>query len=407
MLSDRAITRLKPRRKLYRVADGAGLCMEVTPAGSRLWRFRYRYNSIPKMLSLGEYPTVSLKRARAECQAQRELLTNGVDPSTQRKRDKLAGSEAAEHTFEKVCGAWLERRIDKHGNSIADITAAKREWLAEFALPHLGPHPINDITTPEVLSVLRRIEASGKHETAGRLRDLLFAVFRDAVIRGLCERNPVADIRGAALKAPTRKHRAAIVEPKEIGKLLRAIDGYVGQPATIAALKLGPMLFVRPGELRRMEWAELDLEEATWRIPAAKMKSRREHLVPLPKQAVAILKELKGITGGSPYVFPSVRSFERPMSENAVNAALRYMGYTGEQICGHGFRAMASTRLNEMAWDADVIEAQLAHVERNKVRGAYNRAQYLEERRKMMSAWADYLDGLRSGADVVSIRKAR
>lgn len=276
--------------------------------------------------------------------------------------------------------------------------------LETFLFPYLGSRRAADITAPELLAALRRVEARGIHETTHRVKQRAGQVFRYAVATGRAERDPSADLKGALAPVVSRNH-AALTRPDEIAELLRAIAGYQGHAVASAALKLAPLVFVRPGELRRMEWQELDLDAAEWRIPASKMKMREAHIVPLSRQAVAILRELEPLTGRGQYVFPSVRTASRPMSENTLNAALRRLGYTKEQMTAHGFRAMASTRLNEMGWDADVIERQLAHAERNKVRAAYNRAQYLTERRRMMQAWADHLECLKAGASVVPIRR--
>jgi integrase len=271
-------------------------------------------------------------------------------------------------------------------------------------VPSLDALPIGQITAPEVLAALRRIEADGRHETAHRVKQRIGQVFRYAIATGRAQRDPTADLRGALSPVVSKSH-AAVTDPGRMGDLLRALHSYVGQPATAAALKLAPLLFVRPGNLRAMEWAELDLKAAEWRIPAGKMKSREEHVVPLPAQAVTILRELQPLTGRGRFCFPSLRTSDRPMSENTVNAALRRLGFDGDTMTGHGFRAMASTRLNELGWQPDVIERQLAHAERNKVRAAYNRAQHMAERQRMMQAWADYLDGLRTGAKVIAIKR--
>ncbi len=298
-----------------------------------------------------------------------------------------------------------------------------REWYAKFSptwtkehaarilqrltlnvFPWIGARPVGGITAPELLAVLRRIEASGRLETAHRAHQNCGQVFRYAVATGRAERDPSGDLRGA-LPPASKSHYAAVTEPKAIAGLLRAIDGYTGSFVTTRALRLAPLVFVRPGELRRAEWAEIDLDAAEWRIPAAKMKMRAPHVVPLADQALAILRELHPLTGRGRYVFPGARSAERPMSENAVNAALRYMGYDSDVMTGHGFRALASTTLHEQGWPSDIIERQLAHAERNKIKAAYNRAEHLPERRRMMQAWADYLGGLKAGADVVPLRR--
>lgn len=304
------------------------------------------------------------------------------------------------NTFQAVADEWMAQQKPK----MAKATYDKAMWmLADLVYPWLGKRPISEIDAPELLAVLRRIEERGANETALRTKQRCGQIFRYAIATGRAKHDPSGDLRGA-LAPPVTKSRAAITDPQKVGELLRAIDGYSGSFSVICALRLAPMLFVRPGELRHAEWAEFDLDQGLWRIPAEKMKMRDEHLVPLPDQALAILRDLLPLTGPDGYLFPGERSASRPMSENTVNAALRRLGYDKDTMTGHGFRAMASTRLNELGWSPDVIERQLAHAERNKVRAAYNRAQYLPERQKMMQAWADYLDGLKAGGTVVAFK---
>lgn len=395
MLTDTKIRNLKPRSKSYRKADAAGLCIEVSTTGSKYWRYRYRCAGKPNMISLGEYPAVTLAEARARRDEARRLLAAGVDPSEQRKAGKRAAKIATRRTFGRIAAEWLDKQ------PFAPVTRAKAIWMLELA-PELRDRPIADISPPEVLTVLMDIEARGTHETAHRVKQRIGQVFRYAIATGRAERDVTSDLRGA-LTPVVSTSRAAIIDPAQVGELLRAIDGYQGQPATQAALRLAPLLFVRPGELRAMEWVELDLGAGEWRIPAGKTKMRSPHVVPLATQAVAILEDLKPLTGRYRYVFPSLRTADRPMSENTINAALRRLGYDKATMVGHGFRAMASSILNEQGWPSDVIERQLAHAERNKVRAAYNRAQHLPERRRMMQHWADYLDGLRQGARVINL----
>ncbi len=403
MLTAIQLSGLKPRDAIYRVADAAGLCVEVRPDGGRSWRYRYRFAGNARMLSLGTYPQVSLAEARKRRDEARNVLQSGRDPSSERKADRLRVKLSVENTFGAVALEWLEQQRGK----LADITYRKSEWLFSFVLPALGARPIADITAPEILAILRGIEARGAHETAHRVKQRIGQVFRYAIATGRAERDPSNDLRGALAPVVTTP-RAAVTDPKAVSELLCAIDAYAGQPVTMAALKLAPLVFARPGNLRAMEWAELDLDAAEWRIPAHKMKVREAHVIPLAKQAIAILRELQSLTGNGSYVFPSLRTGWRPMSENTVNAALRRLGYDKDTMTGHGFRALASTRLNELGWAPDVIERQLAHAERNKVRAAYNRASYLSERRRMMQAWADYLDSLRAPNNVVKLaRKAR
>jgi len=382
------------------VTDGGGLYLLLNPNGSKWWRLKYRYEGKEKLLSLGVYPDTGLADAREKRDAARKLLAAGVDPGSQRKAQKAAGEERLANSFEVVANTWLEGQR----RTLATVTFEKAERnFRVLVYPWLGKRPVSEIEPPEVLACLRRIEAGGHHETAHRMKQRIAQVYRYAIAHGLAKSNPAADLSDA-LQPIASKSRAAITDPSEVGGLLRAIETFHGQFATTCALKLAPLVFVRPGELRKAEWPEFDLDAAEWRIPGEKMKMREEHVVPLSMQAVAILRELYPLTNTGRYLFPGARDRKRPMSENTVNAALRRLGYDGETMCGHGFRAMASTRLNEMGWAPDVIERQLAHAERNKVRAAYNRASYLAERRKMMQAWADYLDGLRVGGKVVAFK---
>ncbi|MBU6198945.1 MAG: tyrosine-type recombinase/integrase [Xanthomonadaceae bacterium] len=400
MLTAVQLSVLKPRATIYRVADAAGLCIEVRPDGGRSWRYRYRFAGNARMLSLGAYPQISLADARKRRDEARNVLQSGRDPSSERKADKLRVKLSVGNTFGAIALEWLEQQRGK----LANITYRKSEWLFSFVLPALGARPIADITAPEILAILRGIEARGAHETAHRVKQRIGQVFRYAIATGRAERDPSNDLRGALAPVVTSP-RSAVTDPKEVSELLCAIDGYEGQPVTMAALKLAPLVFARPGNLRAMEWSELDLDSREWRIPAHKMKVREAHVIPLAKQAVSILRGLQSLTGNGSYVFPSLRTGRRPMSENTINAALRRLGYDKDTMTGHGFRALASTRLNELGWAPDVIERQLAHAERNKVRAAYNRASYMAERRKMMQAWADYLDSLRVRGNVVKLAR--
>jgi integrase len=348
---------------------------------------------------MGVYPDVSLKQARVRRDEARAQVADDVDPGEERKLRKaaLAGPEA--DTFEVVTREWFAKFsnnwVPSHGNRI--IRRFERDIF-----PWIGDKPVHTVVPRELLQVLRRIEDRGALETAHRALQNCGQVFRYAVATGLAERDPSQDLRGALPPAKER-HHPAITDPSAVGDLLRTIDGYEGLLVTRCALRLAPLVFVRPGELRRAEWKEISLDSAEWRIPAEKMKVRKTHIVPLSRQAKEILLELHPLTGGDKYVFPGVRSCNRPMSENTVNAALRRLGFTKEQMTGHGFRSMASTMLHEMGWPGDVIERQLSHVESNNVKAAYNFAQHLPERVRMMQAWADYLDGLRNGISVVPI----
>ena len=400
MLTDAKLRSLKHKPALYRVADSDGLAVEVPAKGALRWRYRYRFEGRAKMLGLGVYPTVSLAQARLRRDAAKAQLSRGVDPSEHRQAAKQANIEASARniTFREIAGQWMERQ------HVAEITASKNRWIFEnFLFPEIGSLTLSEIEPRVLLDALRKIEESGKLDTANRAKIKAGQVFRFAVLEGMATSDPTASLRGA-LKSPKVKHHAAIVEPKKVGELLRAIDGFTGQFVTQCALKLAPLVFVRPGELRQAQWSEFDLDGAIWRIPGERMKMKAAHLVPLSTQAVDVLRELQALTGKGNFVFPGLRSASRPMSENTVNAALRRLGYSSDEMTGHGFRSMAATRLNEMGWNPDAIERQLAHAESNKVREAYTHAaQYLDERKRMMQAWADYLDGLRVGCKVVAI----
>jgi integrase len=388
-LTDVAVRSAKPREKPYKLFDGRGLYLLVDPKGGRWWRFKYVIAGREKLLSLGTYPDVLLKRAREKRDEARRLVVDGIDPSADRKAQRAGLA----NTFEGLAREYLELQRKGQAQATHDKKIA---WFEQHVFPYIGRHAIKAITVQELLALLRRVEERGHHETAHRVRSGCSSVFRYAIVQGKADRDPTADLRGAL--APVRTtNRAAITDPTRIGALLRAIDTYEGQPASRAALRLAPLVFVRPGELRAAEWKEISLAgvHPEWRIPAARMKMDEEHLVPLSRQAVQILEELEPITGGGRYVFPSLRGGHRPISENTVNAALRTLGYSGDEMTGHGFRAMASTLLNELGFPPDVIELQLAHQERNEVRAAYNRAKRVAERRQMMQAWADHLDVLR------------
>ncbi len=398
-LTDTKIRRSTPGPRPIRLSDGAGLYLLVQPDGAKWWRFNYESPTGRKTLSFGVYPTVTLAKARERREAARALVAEGRDPGRERQAAKQA---ARPETFAEVARDWLAQQEAV----LAPVTHAKAKWILDTLVgPWLGARPIHEIGPPDVLAVLKRIEARGKHETAHRAKQRISQVFRYAIGTGRAHRDPTPDLRGAL--TPTKATpRAAVTTPERVGELLRAIDGYEGTFVVASALKLAPLVFVRPGELRAAEWTELDLDQAEWRLPAERMKMRVPHLVPLSAQAVAILRDLQPLTGSGRYVFPSTRTSRRPMSEVTINAALRRLGYGKNDHVGHGFRAMASTLLNEMGWQPDVIERQLAHAPRNRVRASYNRAQYLAERRRMMQAWADYLDALKAGADVVPINRA-
>jgi integrase len=391
-------------------ADGGGMYLLVKAAG-RYWRMDYRHVGKRKTLALGTYPEVSLAKARQKRDKARELLAEGIDPSATKRAEKLATTVAAAHTFEAVAREFHAM----HGTSWSPKYAARWiERMEKDLFPFVGTLTLPAITAPVLLDVLRKVEKRGASETAHTLRQTAGQVFRYGIQTGRCERSPVADLHGA-LKPLVVKHMAAVLEPGKAGELLRAIYGYSGQPMTKAALQLSGLLFQRPGNIRQMEWAWIDLDGGMFTIPSESMKRRlhqkingRPHFVPLAPQAVAILRELQPLTGHGRYVFPSLRTGERPMSDNTVNAALRRMGFTGDEMTAHGFRAMARTLMIERmpSIAADVIEAQLAHGKSGPLGAAYDRAEYMDQRRKMMNEWADYLDRLRVGAHVIPLRGA-
>lgn len=390
MLTEGVLRAAAPREKPYKLFDGGGLFVIVNPSGSRWWRLKYRYGGKERGISLGVYPVVSLRLARQRRDEAKARLADGIDPSHQRQAEKAAQTL----TFELVAQEWLELQSKK----LAKITIAKaRGILEKLVYPDLGARPVSQIKAPDLLAVLRKIEARGTYQTAHRTKQRVGQILRYAIATGRAERDVSVDLRGALAPLVTTNH-AAITEPARIGELMWAIAGFVGEPVTRAALKLLPLVFVRPGELRNAEWEEIDLTTAEWRIPGRKMKMRKSHIVPLARQAVVILRKIQSLTGSGRYVFPSRLSGARPMPANTINRALRWLGYSRDDMTAHGFRAMASTSLNEQGWNPDLIELQLAHSQRNTVRAAYNRASRLAERRTMMQAWADYLDVLRGAA---------
>ena len=404
-LTDTFVRQVKPTGKPTgdKFTDGDAMYLLVKPAG-KYWRMDYAFGGKRKTLALGTYPEVSLAKARDRRAAARELLAEDKDPSVAKREEKRARADAAANTFELVGRQWLAKTAPKR----AAITQLKVEtWLEKDVFPFIGALPIASIGPRDVLErVLRKLEARGAIDTAHRVKQLCGQVFRFAVVSGLAERDVTADLR-EALEAKAGKHHAAITEPKQAGDLMRSIFAYTGHPTTVAALKLSPLVFVRPGELRTAEWLEIDLEAGEWRIPGSKMKMRVDHIVPLCTQAVEILRSIQPITGHGRYVFPSIRTGERPMSENTVNAALRGMGYSAEVHTAHGFRATARTIMDEVLGErVDFIEHQLSHTVKDANGRAYNRTAHLPARREMMQRWADYLDELRIGADVIPLHKA-
>ncbi|WP_426174239.1 tyrosine-type recombinase/integrase [Massilia sp. TWR1-2-2] len=398
-LTDTQARSAKPKEKAYTLADGGGMYLEIMPSGSKVWRMAYRQpNGKNNRLTFGPYPEISLLDARTKRAAARKLLAEGIDPGQAKREDKHARSVAAIHTFEAVARAWLAKTAADRAISTQEKNTA---WLERNIFPVIGAMPVSTIKPRDVLSALHIIEARGAIESAHKIKQLCGQVFRFAVAGGLAERDVTADLRDALATAP-EAHYAAITEPKQAGELLRSIHAYTGHPYAVAALKLSPLVFVRPGELRAAEWTEIDLDAAEWRIPGSKMKMKTDHLVPLSTQAVELLRALHSMTGHGKYVFPSVRTGERCMSENTINAALRAMGYGKEVMTGHGFRAMARTIMDEVLGErVDLIEHQLAHAVKDPNGRAYNRTAHLPARRLMMQRWADYLDAIRQGGNVV------
>jgi integrase len=399
-LTAKAVQAAKPKEKQYKLSDGAGLCLLVKPNGSKLWHFNYRFNHKHRTISFGMYPDVSLARARERLQESRELLSEGIDPSAHKKAAQRQHQALSEDIFEAVAREYLEKKSDvrteKH-------TRDETGRLERDIFPWIGKRPIAEITAPELLEVLRRIEQRGHIESASRLRSSCGQVFRYAVATGRAERDVSADLRGA-LKCPKRMHLAALTDPKDVADLLRAIDSLTGTMEVQCSMRMLPLVFVRPGELRTAEWKEIDFENRQWKIPAEKMKMKQPHIVPLADQAIQILEEIYPLTCRSRYVFPSARSAARPISQTAMASALARMGYKNI-MTPHGFRAMARTLLDEVLQQrVDFIEHQLAHAVKDPNGRAYNRTTHLEGRRKMMQAWADYLDGLKRGAQVIPFK---
>lgn len=404
-LTDTAIRTAKARGKAFKLSDGHGLHLFVSAAGGKLWRLKYRMNGKEKLLSFGAYPAVSLARARFLAASARETLARGDDPGVLKAEVKRAArqaeaidSEPAGELFSAVAELWYA----EHSTSKNVRTAARWQTFIDYTRKEIGSMPISKIKAADLVRMTKAINDEGKHETARRTFSTVGRIFRYAVAHDLVDRNPASDVKLADfLPSAETRHFACLKDPKAIGGLMRAIDEYEGSPITRLALKLGALTFVRPGELRHAEWTETDADAGEWRIRAEKMKAKALHLVPLSTQALATIEELRPLTGGGLYLFPSERSAKRAMSDNTINAALRRMGYTREEMTGHGFRGMASTRLHELGYSHQVIEAQLAHAERDEVAAAYNHALYLADRRALMQAWADQLDELRKGAKVL------
>ncbi|RON48576.1 integrase [Pseudomonas frederiksbergensis] len=398
-LTDTAARTAKPREKLYRMADAAGLCLEVTPSGSKLWRFRYRFGGKAKMMGLGAYPTITLAKARERREDARRLLANDIDPTAHKQAEKTAQSALA-HTFEELAREWYAYNSPRWATS----TAAKAlQYMEADILPVIGQRPVQEVTRPELVALVRKVEKRGALNVAGKIRQWLSQIFRYGLAKGSVESNPATDLDVVAAIAPRTKNHPH-VPLSEIPILLGKLDAAKCDVMTRIAVRLLLLTGVRPGELRHAPWSEIDLESATWTIPAARMKARRPHVVPLPHQAVASLLELKEITGSYPIAFPGRNNRERPQSENTVNKALHQIGYEGRQT-GHGFRHLLSTELNSRGYNRDWIERQLAHGDQDEIRDTYNHAHYLEQRRQMMQAWADSIDALCAGLNVVSIKR--
>ena len=399
MLSDTAIRNTKPQDKAFKLSDEKGLYLLVMPTGGKLWRFDYRFAGKRKTLALGSYPATSLKEAREKRDTARKQIEQGIDPSENRKAQKAA-QMAELDTFEVVAREWL----GKFSLDWSEKHKANNLVIMEKDLfPWIGKRQVADIEPMELLETLQRIEGRGALVTAHRAKQISGQVFRYGMATGRCKRDLSKDLQGALPPAKGR-HFSAVTDPQAIGGLLRAIDGYKGQAVTLAALKLAPLVFVRPGELRAAKWADIDLDNAEWRYVATKTDT--PHIVPLSSQALAILRELQPLTGNGRYLFPSQRTPSRPMSENATNGALRRLGYSGDEMTGHGFRAMARTVLDEvLGYRVDFIEHQLAHAVKDPNGRAYNRTAHLLERKAMMQAWADYLDTLKTGAVILQFKK--
>lgn len=397
-LNETLIRNARPREKDWKLSDERGLYLLVTKQGAKLWRLKYRHLGVERKLALGRYPDVSLKEARRQREEARRRVAEGADPSRDKRAAKAAAKLGIESSFEALASEYIDK-VTKEG--LAEATLLKARWFASLLRPSIGKLPVAEITPHELLAALKKVEAAGHRETARRLRSFASRVFRYAVATGRASNDPAQPLRGALI-APVARHYAAITKKTELGGLLRAIERYQGEPTTLSALRLTPHLFQRPGEVRQMRWAELDFENAVWTIPAGRMKQRQPHTVPLSRQALAMLEQIKGLTGQGKFVFPSVRSRERPMSENTINGALRRLGYSGSEMTAHGFRSTASSLLNESGrWNPDAIERALAHREANQVRAAYHRSTYWAERVLMAQWWSDHLDCLRDGAEII------
>ena len=386
-LTDTTLRNAKPGEKQIKLFDGHGLFLLIAPSGTKAWRLKYSFYGKEKLISLGLYPTVSLKEARERAATARKDIENGIDPSEKRKLEKAA----CQNTFEAVALEWHEQNKDKWSDNYAKTIMHR---MKRNLFPQIGSKPVHLVSAPELLALLRKIEARGAKDIPHIVRSISSSVFRYAIATGRAERDPAADLKGA-LAARVRRNLPSQTTPEAVGHLMIAIDNYPGTFVVRSALQLMALTFCRTGELRNAEWREIDFEDGLWRIPAERMKMSRDHLIPLSRQSVAILRKLQAYSGKDVYVFPNYKTEKRSMSKSALLGAIRRLGFENDEMCPHGFRSMASTMLNELGYNGDWIERQLAHVPRNIIRGIYNRAEYLPERRKMMQDWADYLDELR------------
>ncbi|KEO85728.1 integrase [Erythrobacter sp. JL475] len=392
-LTVKEIEAAQPRSKPWKLPDERGLYLQISPNGSKRWHLRYSFQGDKKKISFGPFPDVSLKSARAKRDEARAMVADGVDPLHQRREQKLEAKLASQNTFAAVAREYIAKRANDGDKAISETTRSKTEWLLSLVEPKLGRVPVAEITAPLLLAALNDIQESGRRETARRLRSFVGRVLNYAIATGRAENNPAPALRGA-LATPSVRHHPAVIEPAALGELLRAIDGYGGFASTNAAMKLSAHLFQRPGEIRTMKWDDVDFDAAIWTIPAGKTKMRREHRVPLSRQAISIIRSMKDVAAYSEYVFPSFNP-KKPLSENAVTGALKRMGYGGI-MTAHGFRTTASSLLNESnEFHPDAIERALAHQDSNAVRAVYNRTQYWEERVRMMQWWSDKIDSLK------------
>ena len=402
-LTDISVRNAKPGSKDYKLADSGGLYVLVTAAGGKLWRLKFRVDGKERKLAIGRYPEVKLAEARKRRDAAREQVAFGSDPAREKQRKKIQAQLATENTFAAIAAEYCAKRLRDGQKPWAQSTAVRCEYLLSRINVSIGHLPISEIEPADVLAAVRKFESRGKLESARRTLQLASSVFRFAVSTARLASDPTRDLRGA-LTTPSVTHYGALTDPKRVGELLRAIDDYDGSGITKLALQIAPHVFVRPGELRHAEWGEFDLDEGLWTIPAGKMKMRKPHTVPLSRQTIALFREVHAATGPSGYVFPPIRTRTRPMSENTLNAGLRRLGYSSDEATAHGFRAAASTLLNESGkWSSDAIERALAHGDSDKVRAAYHRGAHWQERVEMAKWWSDYLDRLRVGATVINL----